>query len=63
MKNNLNEHYGLISLSAEDLTSVNGGSGFWETLGYIIGATAKTIYVFGKTAAEYQSSLPANLKK
>jgi hypothetical protein len=63
MKTNLNEmKYGLTALSNDELSTVNGG-GFWGTVGYIIGATAKSIYIFTKSAADYQASLPANLKK
>lgn len=53
----------LTNLSEDDLFSINGGSGFWEDLAFVAGATAKCIYVFAKTAVEYQHSLPANLKK
>ncbi len=55
--------YGLTIMSADELAAANGGDGFWETLGYVIGATLKTIYVVGKTASDYQSSLPSGLKK
>lgn len=61
--NTIEMKYGLSALSADELTAVNGGDGFWETLGFVIGATLKTIYVVGKTASEYQSSLPSGLKK
>jgi len=54
---------GLTDMTDADMVAVNGGDSFWETLGYIVGATAKCIYVFSKTAAEYQASLPPNLKK
>jgi hypothetical protein len=54
---------GLISLNSDDMSIINGGDSIWETLGYILGATAKTLYMVGKTAGEYQASLPANLKK
>jgi hypothetical protein len=63
MNTNLNElKYELTALSHDELCTVNGG-GFWGTLGYVIGATAKSIYIFAKSAADYQASLPANLKK
>lgn len=40
---------------------VNGG-GFWDML-IPVSYITYYIYEFGKAAAEYQSSLPANLKK
>jgi hypothetical protein len=55
--------YNLHELNSNEIYSIEGGSGFWEDLAYCTFATLKTIYVFGKTAAEYQASLPANLKK
>jgi len=65
MKTNLNEYRSdLMFLSDNEMNTINGGGdGFWYTVGYVIGATVKGLYVFTKTAAEYQSSLPANLKK
>jgi hypothetical protein len=54
---------GLTALNDHDLYHVNGGDSPWETLGFIIGATAKSIYIFCKSAADYQASLPPNLKK
>lgn len=52
----------LVSLNQNELISIEGGS-FWEDAAYLIGATAKCIWVFAKTASEFQSSLPPNLKK
>ena len=65
MKTNLNEYKtDLMFLSDSEMNTINGGGdGFWYVAGYVIGATIKGFYVFTKTAAEYQSSLPANLKK
>ena len=64
MKTNLNEYKtDLMFLSDNEMNTINGGDGFWYTVGYVIGATIKGLYVVTKTAAEYQSSLPANLKK
>jgi hypothetical protein len=65
MKTNFNEYRGdLMFLSDSEMSTINGGGdGFWYTAGYVIGVTLKSFYVFTKTAAEYQSSLPANLKK
>jgi hypothetical protein len=55
--------YNLHELNSNEIYSIEGGRGFWEDAAYYAFATLKTIYVFGKTAAEYQASLPANLKK
>jgi hypothetical protein len=55
--------YNLIELNSNEFFSIEGGTGFWEDAAYCVFATLKTIYVFGKTASEYQHSLPANLKK
>jgi natural product precursor len=52
----------LKSLSEQELCDLNGGS-FWGDLAYVAGATIKCVVVFCKTAAEYQASLPPNLKK
>lgn len=53
---------GLKELSLDQLQSIEGGS-FWYDAAYFIGATAKAIWTFTQDAVEYQSSLPANLKK
>ncbi|MES2330374.1 MAG: hypothetical protein V4539_12275 [Bacteroidota bacterium] len=53
----------VTELSPEELLLIEGGSGFWEDLLYVVGMTAKCIYVFGKTAGEFQSSLSPSLKK
>jgi hypothetical protein len=52
----------LRPLTSNEMLTVNGG-GFFGDLFYVFGATAKSIYVFCKTASEFQHSLPANLKK
>ena len=52
----------LVALNQHELLSLEGGS-FWHDAAYLLGATAKCIWVFAKTAGEFQSSLPANLKK
>jgi hypothetical protein len=58
---------GLSELSLEQLQCIEGGvdegTSFWYDVFYTIGATAKGIVTFAKTAMDYQSSLPANLKK
>lgn len=59
---NLNS-YDLFELNISETFSIQGGTDFWEDAAYLISATVKTIYVFAKTAVEYQASLPANLKK
>lgn len=65
MKNNhfLKESFASFTeLTDAELTGIEGGS-FWEDVFYVAGVTAKCIWVFSKTAAEFQTSLPANLKK
>lgn len=52
----------LVELNQHELISLEGGS-FWEDLARLTGATAKCIWIFAKTAAEFQTSLPPNLKK
>jgi len=54
---------GLKDMTSADMMDVNGGDSFWEIAGYVIGVTLKTLYVVGKTAGEYQGSLPPSLKK
>jgi bacteriocin-like protein len=49
-------------LTNAELITIEGG-GFWGQFFYLIGATAKSIWVFSKTAAEFQTSLPPSLKK
>lgn len=52
----------LVALNQYELCTLEGGS-FWEDLAYITAAAGKCIWTFAKTAAEFQSSLPPNLKK
>ncbi len=52
----------LVALNQQELISLEGGT-FWDDIAYVLGATAKCIYVFAKTASEFQSSLPPSLKK
>ncbi|MCF1715263.1 hypothetical protein L0U88_11555 [Flavihumibacter sp. RY-1] len=58
---------GMSELSMEQLQCIEGGidegTSFWYDVFYTIGATAKGIITFAKTAMDYQSSLPPNLKK
>lgn len=58
----INMNANLRSLTADEALLVEGGS-FWGDVAYVAGATLKSIWVFCKTAAEYQASLPPNLKK
>ncbi len=57
-----NQTFDMHQLNPDELLSINGG-GFWKDLFYTIGATAKSIWTFSKTASEFQHSLPPNLKK
>ena len=50
---------GLTRLSACELQTINGG----ESLPLPVSPLLYYLYKLGKKAAEYQSSLPANLKK
>ena len=55
-------------LSEQELVKINGGqitpeTSFAHDVAYVIGAIARGIKEFAQAAAEYQSSLPANLKK
>ena len=64
MKNNLN----IKSLNAEQLMTINGGEITTGTsasydLFYLIGLGFRSFYEFVKGAAEFQASLPPNLKK
>ena len=52
----------LVALNQHELITLEGGS-FWEDLAYAAAATAKCIWVFAKTASEFQASLPPSLKK
>jgi hypothetical protein len=59
---------GMRELSLDQLQSIEGGgptpeSSFWYDIGYVAAASLKTFWTFAKTAVDYQSSLPANLKK
>lgn len=40
---NLDEPTGVTALSACDLAVINGGSGFWEDVSYLLGATTHFI--------------------
>jgi len=53
----------VTGLTPEELLLIEGGSSFWEELFYVAGVTAKSIYVFAKTASEFQTSLSSSLKK
>ena len=50
-------------LTNNELENIYGGDGFFQWVGEIVGAGLHVIVIFGQTAAEYQASLPANLKK
>ncbi|RYY29998.1 MAG: hypothetical protein EOO04_05895 [Chitinophagaceae bacterium] len=50
---------GLTRLSANELETINGGDLFPNPVSPLI----YYLYKLGKMAADYQSSLPANLKK
>lgn len=58
----LNAIPSLTLLDNKAMVSIEGGS-FWEDLAYVAGVTLKCLHVFTKTAAEFQASLPPNLKK
>lgn len=53
----------LNPLTNNELEKTYGGDGVLEWAGELVGKTLYCIYIFGKTAAKYQHSLPANLKK
>ncbi|HTE23885.1 hypothetical protein [Flavitalea sp.] len=64
----MKKHYfelkdGLSALDYSEMQEINGGASFWEWAGWVAGQTVRCFEEFTKTAAEYQSSLPANLKK
>lgn len=63
-KNNQNiEHsFECTPLSFNELAALEGGS-IYGDLAYLFGATLRCFREFTKTAAQYQCSLPANLKK
>ncbi|MCA6441341.1 MAG: ComC/BlpC family leader-containing pheromone/bacteriocin [Sediminibacterium sp.] len=62
--NNNNQNFNQFQqLSNEELLMINGGSGFWEDVAFVAGRTVRCIWEFAKGAAEFQHSLPANLKK
>lgn len=71
MKNNIlsQENLPLMEvLSSDEISLINGGgdtkeTGFWHDLAYVVGATLACIWEFSRSAAEYQHSLPPNLKK
>lgn len=52
----------MVFLSPDELHDIYGGS-FWYDLAYATAAFTKGVIEFGKTAMEFQHSLPANLKK
>jgi len=52
----------LVALNQHELISLEGGS-FWEDISKLTADVGKCIWTFAKTAAEFQSSLPPNLKK
>ena len=49
-------------LSFDEIVQIEGGS-FWGDTAYVVGATLACIWEFSRSAAEYQQSLPPNLKK
>jgi hypothetical protein len=64
MENKLN----LRSLTRDELMATNGGeitkdTSFAYDLFYVIGLIGRGLYEFATTAADYQASLPPNLKK
>ena len=64
MKNNMTmELLTLDELMVIDGGRITTGTSFAEDLGYVIGLMARGYYEFVTTAASFQSSLPANLKK
>jgi hypothetical protein len=58
---------GMSELSLDQLHCFEGGidegTSFWYDIGYVTAAGLKAVWTFAKTAMDYQSSLPANLKK
>jgi hypothetical protein len=56
------ESFDLGELSQKEAMTLEGGS-IWGDAAYLLGATLKCIWVFAKTAGEYQASLPPTLKK
>ncbi len=63
-QNQLNIHAleGFSELDKDELKTVNGGS-FWADFAYATAVTARCIWEFGRTASEFQASLPPSLKK
>ncbi|RYY23367.1 MAG: hypothetical protein EOO04_14405 [Chitinophagaceae bacterium] len=63
----MNKHFefneGLCSLEVWEMQEINGGSTFWEWAGWVAGQTIRCFEHVTQSAAAYQSSLPANLKK
>ncbi len=55
----MNEDAGLVRLSSNELEMTNGG----DLLPLHTSTLLYYLYKLGKAAADYQSSLPANLKK
>ncbi len=54
---------GFQSLSTQDMIQTNGGGNLIYDIFYVAGATLRCLREFTKAAAEYQASLPPNLKK
>lgn len=57
-----------LALSNVELIQINGGeitkdSSIFHDIAFIFGRTIRCFWEFSKGAAEYQHSLPANLKK
>ena len=64
----MNKHHrglseGLMPLEVSEMEEINGGATFWEWAGWVAGQTVRCFEEVTRTAAEYQASLPANLKK
>ena len=56
-------NFNTTALSMTELTAVNGGDGGFVPYDGPVVYLFKWIYEFSKVAAEYQASLPPNLKK
>ncbi len=56
------EDNGLVLMTPLEMAQTDGGS-FWGDAAYVLGVAAKSFVNFCKTAAQYQASLPPNLKK
>lgn len=53
----------LENLSSKELTSVNGGEGFWYDVAYAALYVTHAIVYMGQVGGAYQQSLPSSLKK